>query len=107
MKDLPRKLRRTSTADNGKEFADFKTIESALGMKVYFANPHAPWERGTHKNTNGLLRDFFPKASGFRKLAHARLAHVQQWLNNRPRKCLNYRTPFEVLSALPGVALRN
>jgi transposase, IS30 family len=107
MKDLPRKLRRTSTADNGKEFADFKTIESALGMKVYFANPHASWERGTNENTNGLLRDFFPKGSDFRTISNARLAHVQKMLNNRPRKCLNYRTPIEVLNALPGVALRN
>jgi len=107
MKDLPRKLRRTSTADNGKEFAGFKTIESALGLKVYFANPHAPWERGTNENTNGLLRDFFPKGSDFRQITHARLARVQQLLNNRPRKCLDYRTPREVLNALPGVALRN
>jgi transposase, IS30 family len=104
---LPPKLRRTSTADNGKEFAGFKTIESALGLKVYFANPHAPWERGTNENTNGLLRDFFPKGSNFRHITITRLAHVQQLLNNRPRKCLNYRTPIEVLNALPGVALRN
>jgi transposase, IS30 family len=107
MKDLPKKLRRTSTADNGKEFADFKTIERDLKMKVYFANPHAPWERGANENTNGLLREFFPKGSDFRQITHARLARVQHLLNNRPRKCLNYRTPLEVLNALPGVALRN
>jgi len=107
IKDLPGKLRRTSTADNGKEFADFKTIESALGLKVYFANPHAPRERGTNENTNGPLRDSFPKASDFRRTTHARLAHVQRMLNNRPRKCLDYRTPREALNALPGVALRN
>jgi transposase, IS30 family len=105
--DLPRKLRRTLTADNGKEFADFASIERGLKMKVYFANPHAPWERGTNENTNGLLRDFFPKGSDFRQITNARLAHVQQMLNNRPRKCLNYRTPREILNALPGVALRN
>jgi IS30 family transposase len=104
---LPAKLRRTLTADNGKEFADFKTIERALKLKVYFANPHAPWERGTNENTNGLLRDFFPKGSDFRKVTAARLAQVERMLNNRPRKCLNYRTPAEVLNALPGVALRN
>lgn len=107
MKDLPGKLRRTSTADNGKEFADFKTIEQGLKMKVYFANPHAPWERGTNENTNGLLREFFPKGTDFRTITPTRLARVQQLLNNRPRKCLNYRTPLEVLNALPGVALRN
>jgi len=105
--DLPRRLRRTLTADNGREFADFKAIERALKLKFYFANPHAPWERGTSENTNGLLRDFFPKGSDFRKITTARLAQVERMLNNRPRKCLNYRTPAEVLSALPGVALRN
>ena len=101
MKDLPRKLRRTMTPDNSKEFADFAAIERSLELKVYFANPHAPWERGANENTNGLLRDFFPKGSDFRKISNARLARVQQMLNNRPRKCLNYRTPIEVLNALP------
>ena len=104
---LPRKLRRTSTFDNGKEFADFKAIEKALGLTVYFANPHSPWERGTNENTNGLLRDWFPKGSDFGKITARQLAQVQRMLNNRPRKCLNYRTPLEVLNALPGVALRN
>lgn len=104
---LPSKLRRTLTADNGKEFADFKTIERRLGLKVYFANPYTPWERGTNENTNGLLRDWFPKGSDFRTITPAQLAKVETMLNNRPRKCLNYRTPAEVLNALPGVALRN
>ena len=107
LRDLPKKLRRTLTADNGKEFADFATIERGLNLKVYFANPHAPWERGTNENTNGLLRDWFPKGSDFGRVTNTRLAHVQQLLNNRPRKCLDYRTPREVLNALPGVALRN
>ncbi len=106
MKDLPRKLRRTMTPDNGKEFADFKTIERELGLKVYFANPHSPWERGTNENTNGLLRDFLPKGTDFSKVTATRLAQIQKMLNNRPRKCLNYRTPLEVLNDLPGVALR-
>lgn len=105
--DLPAKLRRTMTADNGKEFSDFAAIEGALKVKVYFANPHAPWERGTNENTNGLLRDYFPKGSDFGKITRTRLAAVQRMMNNRPRKCLNYRTPAEVLNALPGVALRN
>lgn len=104
---MPKSLRRTSTFDNGKEFAGFKRIERALGMTIYFANPHAPWERGTNENTNGLLRDWFPKGSDFSKVTAARLAQVERMLNNRPRKCLNYRTPTEVLNALPGVALRN
>ena len=107
MKGLPGKLRRTATFDNGKEFADFKTIERELGLTVYFANPHRPWERGVNENTNGLLRDWLPKGSDLSKVTPARLAQIQKMLNNRPRKCLNYRTPIEVLNELPGVALRN
>ncbi len=90
-----------------KEFADFASIERTLQMKVYFANPHATWQRGANENTNVLLCEFFPKGSDFRHVSNARLARVQQMLNNRPRKCLDYRTPIEVLNALPGVALRN
>jgi transposase, IS30 family len=104
---IPGKLRKTMTCDNGKEFARFKHIEQRLDFDVYFANPYAAWERGTNENTNGLLRDFFPKGTDFTRVSHAQVAKVQRMLNNRPRKCLNYRTPFEVLSALPGVALRN
>ena len=104
---LPRKLRRTLTADNGKEFADFKTIEHQVGLRVYFANPHAPWERGANENTNGLLRDWWPKGDDLRRVTKAEVARVQRMLNNRPRKCLGYRTPLEVLNALPGVALQN
>lgn len=107
MKDLPKCLLRTMTPDNGKEFADFKTIEDVLDVKVYFANPHCPWERGTNENTNGLLRDWLPKGSDFSQVTDQQLAEIERSLNNRPRKCLNYRTPLEVVNALPGVALRN
>ena len=95
------------TADNGTEFADFKTIEQGLGVKVYFANPHSPWERGCNENTNGILRRWLPKGSDFSKVTDKQLAEIQAKMNNRPRKCLNYRTPLEVVNALPGVALRN
>ena len=106
-RDLPVKLRRTATFDNGKEFADFKTIQRELKMTVYFADPHSPWQRGANENTNGLLRDWLPKGSDFKPVTRTRLAQIQKMLNNRPRKCLNYRTPIEVLNDLPGVALRN
>ena len=106
-RSIPGKLRKTMTCDNGKEFARFKDIERRLKLTVYFANPYAAWERGTNENTNGLLRDFFPKGTDFTRITHAEVARAQRMLNNRPRKCLNYRTPAEVLSALPGVALRN
>jgi IS30 family transposase len=104
---VPRQLRHTLTADNGKEFTQFRTIEKRLKMDVYFANPHSPWERGTNENTNSLLRDYFPKGCDLSQVTAAQLASVERMLNNRPRKCLNYRSPLEVLNALPGVALRN
>ena len=97
-------LRRTMTTDNGREFADFLKIEKPLKMKVYFANPYSPWDRGANENTNGLLRDFFPKGCDMRKVTAKKVARVQALLNNRPRKCLNYQTPVEVLNKLPGVA---
>lgn len=104
---LPEELRLTMTVDNGKEFADFATMQQRLGMTVYFANPRSPWERGTNENTNGLLRDFFPKGYNFRHITPRQLANVQQMLNNRPRKCLNYLTPAEVLARASPIALRN
>lgn len=107
LRDLPAELRRTLTADNGKEFSDFAAMERRLKLRIYFANPHSPWERGTNENTNGLLRDYFPKGSDFSRLTAREVAQAQRMLNNRPRKCLNYRTPLEVLNDLPGVALRN
>lgn len=106
-RDLPASLRRTITGDNGKEFASFKTIKRQLKVQIYFARPYAAWERGTNENTNGLLREFFPKGSDFTKVTHHQVARATKLLNNRPRKCLNYRTPAEVLSKIPGVALRN
>jgi hypothetical protein len=84
------------------------STRSANGeLAVYFPNPHAPWERSANENTTGLLRDFFPKGSDFGRITPWQLARVQRMLNNRPRKCLNYRMRAEVLSALPRVALRN
>ena len=103
---LPKMLRRTITADNGKEFAGFAEVDAAVGCRTYFANPHAPWERGANENTNGLLRDWFPKGSDFGRITATRVAEAQAMLNNRPRKTLDYRTPLEVINRLPGVALQ-
>ena len=102
---VPRQLRHTMTADNGKEFTQFKTLETKLGMKVYFANPYSAWERGTNENTNGLLRQFFPKGMSFDKVTREQVARAVSLLNNRPRKCLGYRSPREVLPR--GVALQS
>jgi IS30 family transposase len=94
---IPLSLRKTLTADNGKEFANFQEIEKLLGIDVYFADPYSSWQRGTNENTNGLLREYFPKGMDLRSVSHQRVAAVVRKLNNRPRKCLGYRTPREVL----------
>jgi IS30 family transposase len=94
---IPRSLCYTLTADNGKEFSQFKEIESMLEANVYFADAYSSWQRGTCENTNGLLREYFPKATDLTTVSHQRVAAAVNKLNNRPRKCLGYRTPHEVL----------
>jgi len=103
---FPPPLRRTMTTDNGREFAQFKRLEAALGVKVYFAHPYAAWERGTNENTNGLLREFFPKGSNFSTISPQAITQAVRALNHRPRKRLQFRTPAEVLARAPGVALQ-
>ena len=93
---LPRRLRHTLTVDNGKEFSQFKELEARTGLRIYFADPYAAWQRGTNENTNGLLRYYFPKGSDFRNVSEKEVALVVKKLNTRPRKCLNYQTPHEV-----------
>jgi transposase, IS30 family len=88
---------RTLTADNGKEFAAHAELSAKLGLEVYFARPYHAWERGTNENTNGLVRQFFPKGLDLRQVTPRQVAAVEHLLNNRPRKCLGYRTPVEVL----------
>jgi IS30 family transposase len=94
----PRILRQTLPVDNGREFSNFKKLEKRTGLKVYFADPYAAWQRGTNENTNGLLRQYFPKGTDFRNIPEKDSAMVVKKLNNRPRKCLNYQTPHEVFS---------
>jgi IS30 family transposase len=102
---IPKRLRVTLTVDNGKEFSQFKEIEKKTGLTVYFADPYAAWQRGTNENTNGLLRFYFPKGTDFRLVSEKEVALVVKKLNNRPRKCLNYRTPLEVYRQALGGAL--
>jgi IS30 family transposase len=93
---IPKKMRQTLTVDNGKEFAYFKELEKKTGLSVYFAEPYSAWQRGTIENTNGLLRQYFPKGTDFRTVTEKDLAFAVKKLNHRPRKCLSYRTPHEV-----------
>lgn len=86
----------TITFDNGKEFAEHAFIASSLEADVYFAHPYHSWERGLNENTNGLLRQYFPKCTNLRKVTEHEVADAVYRLNHRPRKCLNYRTPHEV-----------
>lgn len=95
-KEIPASKRRTITYDNGIEFAEYEFIERDANVKVYFAYPYHSWERGTNENTNGLLRQFFPKGSSFKNVTQENLDHAVSLINNRPRKRLDYRTPLEV-----------
>jgi transposase, IS30 family len=88
----------TITLDNGKEFASHEKFTEALGANVYFAKPYHSWERGLNENTNGLVRQYFPKKKSFDNITEQDLQSVVNKLNHRPRKCLGYQTPFEVFS---------
>jgi IS30 family transposase len=95
----------TITVDNGKEFSDHKDIAAVLQTEIYFAHPYASWERGLNENTNGLIRQYFPKKCDFAKISHADVQRVAACLNNRPRKTLGFRTPNEVFFNQQLVAL--
>jgi len=85
------------TPDSGKEFAKHAEVTEALeGVKFYFPPPHHPWERGSNENTNGLLREYFPKGQDITDIPDAYIQEMFDKLNRRPRKCLGYRTPYEV-----------
>ena len=90
----------TLTSDNGKEFAHHQKISEILGAEFYFATPYHSWERGLNENTNGLVRQYFPKGMDFATLTHAEVQRVEDLLNNRPRKTLGYLSPNEVFAKL-------
>lgn len=91
----------TMTGDNGKEFAQHKKIAEELSLDFYFAHPYSSWERGSNENMNGLVRQYLPKKTDFNQVTNADLLRIMDRLNLRPRKCLDYRTPFEVFFNLP------
>ena len=100
LRKLPRALKRSLTYDQGKEMSGHKAFTIATGITVYFAHPSSPWERGTNENTNGLVRQFFPKGTAFDQLPAGAIGRAQKLLNDRPRKVLDYRTPHEAFTAL-------
>jgi IS30 family transposase len=100
----------TITLDNGKEFSQHECLSDRLNADVFFAKPYHSWERGLNENTNGLVRQYFPKRIPFDNITEHELQSVARKINNRPRKCLGYKTPFEVFSRAcerRGIALRS
>ena len=97
---------KTLTFDNGSEFFHHERIAKALSAKTYFAHPYSSWERGINKNTNGLLRQFFPKGTDFNHVTHKEVKKAIDLLNNRPRKSRKYKTPNEIFNQqwLPLIA---
>jgi IS30 family transposase len=93
----PELPRRSITFDYGREFAEHAEITKATGMKIYFATPYHSWERGLNENTNGLLRQYFPKSHSLTDIKND-LVLLTERLNNRPHRCLQYRTPSEALA---------
>jgi len=101
---LPKKGRRTLTLDNGFEHTRHELITAAIGILCYFCDPYSAWQRGTNENRNGMVRRYFPKGTDFSRLTRAEIRRVESTINNRPMKCLGFRTPLEAASH--SVALR-
>ena len=99
LRDYPDDLVKTITFDRGKEFSGYEEIEKELNCKTYFCDPYCAWQKGTNENTNGLLREFYPKGMDLEEVDENELSNNIELLNNRPRKCLGYKTPNEVMNS--------
>ncbi len=100
VRKLPRELRRSLTWDRGKEMADHKSFTIATNVQVYFCDPRSPWQRGSNENTNGLLRQYFPRGTDLSQFSQAQLNKIALRLNQRPRKTLGFETPADKLQAV-------
>ena len=95
---IPKNKKYTITYDNGSEFSEHKTTQEKTKLDIYFAYPYHSWERGCNENANGLLRQFFPKKTLFATITQEQINQAVRLINNRPRKRLNYLTPYEVFN---------
>ena len=98
MKILPEQLRQTLTYDQGTEMTQHRLFTKETKIKVYFAHPKSPWERGTNENTNGLIRQFFPTSTDFAKISPKKIEEAEYLLNDRPRKVLDWDKPCEAFA---------
>jgi transposase, IS30 family len=101
---MPKAARVGLTLDNGKEFARHEDLARTTGLDVFFARPYHSWERGTNENTNGLIRRLYPKKSSFADIGQRELHRIDRYLNDRPRKCLGWKTPREAMAAFLATA---
>lgn len=104
---MPSFLRTSVTYDRGKEMSGHRLFTKRTKIAVYFCDPHSPWQRGTNENTNGLVRQFFPKGTDLSEITEEEILHVENLLNGRPRKVLHYRTPDEAFTSYLSVALKS
>ena len=100
LRPVPALLRKTLTYDRGKEMAEPAQLAQRLNIRVFFADPYSPWQRGTNETTNGLLRQYLPKGTDFSGYTQRELNAIALRLNTRPRKCLNFATPLDVYAEL-------
>lgn len=100
LSNLPERLRKSMTYDQGRELSHHESFTALSKASVYFCDPHSPWQRGTNENTNGLLRQYFPKGTDFNNVPHWVFEHVEHELNERPRKVIDFQSPKEAFTNL-------
>ena len=104
VKRLPKEVFKSITHDRGSEMAQHELFTKDTKVQIYFADPQSPWQRGTNENTNGLIRQYFPKGTDFNEVPKSEYERVQTELNQRPRKTLNWQTPEEAFAKLLGIS---